>query len=65
VPLGQEVISQGGTIERFIDLTLAVSTYTLAYKLAAFDGLARLARCTLETGPSGRRMVASERVAAP
>ena len=42
VPLGQEVISQGGTIDRFIDLTLAVPTYTLAYKLAAFDGLARL-----------------------
>jgi NAD(P) transhydrogenase len=43
VPLGQEVISQGGTIDRFVDLTLAVPTYTLAYKLAAFDGLARLA----------------------
>jgi NAD(P) transhydrogenase len=42
VPLGQEVISQGGTIDRFVDLTLAVPTYTLAYKLAAFDGLARL-----------------------
>jgi len=43
VPLGQEVISQGGTIDRFIELTLAVPTYTLAYKLAAFDGLNRLA----------------------
>jgi NAD(P) transhydrogenase len=43
VPLGQEVISQGGTIDRFVDLTLAVPTYTLAYKLAAFDGLARCA----------------------
>jgi NAD(P) transhydrogenase len=43
VPLGQEVISQGETIDRFLDLTLAVPTYTLAYKLAAFDGLARLA----------------------
>jgi len=43
VPLGQEVISRGGTIERFVDLTLAVPTYTLAYKLAAYDGLARLA----------------------
>ncbi|MGE3269514.1 MAG: FAD-dependent oxidoreductase [Chloroflexota bacterium] len=43
VPLGQEIISQGGTLDRFVDLTLAVPTYTLAYKLAAFDGLARLA----------------------
>jgi NAD(P) transhydrogenase len=43
VPLGQQVISQEDTIERFVDLTLAVPTYTLAYKLAAFDGLARLA----------------------
>jgi NAD(P) transhydrogenase len=42
VPLGQEIISQGETIDRFVDLTLAVPTYTLAYKLAAFDGLARL-----------------------
>jgi NAD(P) transhydrogenase len=46
IPLGQEVISQEGTIDRFIDLTLAVPTYTLAYKLAAFDGLARLSRST-------------------
>jgi NAD(P) transhydrogenase len=43
VPLGQEVISPGGTIDRFVELTLAVPTYTLAYKLAAFDGLNRLA----------------------
>ncbi len=43
VPLGQEIISQGGTIDRFVELTLAVPTYTLAYKLAAFDGLNRLA----------------------
>ena len=43
VPLGQEIIGQHGTIDRFVDLTLAVPTYTLAYKLAAFDGLARLA----------------------
>jgi NAD(P) transhydrogenase len=43
VPLGQEIISRGETIDRFVDLTLAVPTYTLAYKLAAFDGLARLA----------------------
>ena len=43
VPLGQEIISQGGTIDRFVDLTLAVPTYTLAYKIAAFDGLARVA----------------------
>jgi NAD(P) transhydrogenase len=43
VPLGQEVMSQGETIDRFVDLTLAVPTYTLAYKLAAFDGLARCA----------------------
>lgn len=42
VPLGQEIISRGETIDRFVDLTLAVPTYTLAYKLAAFDGLARL-----------------------
>ena len=43
VPIGQEVISQGETIDRFVALTLPVPTYTLAYKLAAFDGLARLA----------------------
>ena len=51
VPLGQEIISQGETIDRFVDLTLAVPTYTLAYKLAAFDGLARLSTA----GPSGLR----------
>jgi len=43
VSLGQEVVSRGDTIDRFVNLTLAVPTYTLAYKLAAFDGLARLA----------------------
>jgi NAD(P) transhydrogenase len=54
VPLGQEVISQGGTIDRFVDLTLAVPTYTLAYKLAAFDGLARLAARPTEVFPEVR-----------
>jgi NAD(P) transhydrogenase len=49
VPLGQEIISQGDTIDRFVDLTLAVPTYTLAYKLAAFDGLARRAASRLPT----------------
>jgi NAD(P) transhydrogenase len=48
IPLGQEVISQGETIDRFVELTLPVPTYTLAYKLAAFDGLARLV--ALEVG---------------
>lgn len=43
VSLGQQIISDGGTIEQFVDLTLAVPTYSLAYKLAAFDGLSRLA----------------------
>ena len=51
VPLGQEVISQGGTIDRFVDLTLAVPTYTLAYKLAAFDGLARLTPRAADRAP--------------
>jgi NAD(P) transhydrogenase len=54
VPLGQEVISQGGTIDRFVDLTLAVPTYTLAYKLAAFDGLARLAARPAQVFPEVR-----------
>jgi NAD(P) transhydrogenase len=53
VPLGQEVISQGGTIDRFVDLTLAVPTYTLAYKLAAFDGLARIAARRAEDRTAG------------
>ena len=48
VPLGQEIISQGETIDRFVDLTLAVPTYTLAYKLAAFDGLARLSSSAVQ-----------------
>lgn len=59
VPLGQEVISQGGTIDRFVDLTLAVPTYTLAYKLAAFDGLARIAARSAagaSTGSAPRRL---------
>jgi NAD(P) transhydrogenase len=43
VSLGQQVISDGGTIEQFVDLTLAVPTYSLAYQIAAFDGLSRLA----------------------
>jgi NAD(P) transhydrogenase len=54
VPLGQEVISQGGTIDRFVDLTLAVPTYTLAYKLAAFDGLARIAARSAAGASAGR-----------
>jgi len=63
VPLGQEIISQGETIDRFVDLTLAVPTYTLAYKLAAFDGLAQLARSAVETGPPERQIAPSERAA--
>jgi NAD(P) transhydrogenase len=53
VPLGQEVISQGSTIDRFVDLTLAVPTYTLAYKLAAFDGLARIADRSAASATNG------------
>ena len=42
--LGQFVIHVGGTIDRFIDATLAVPTRSEADKYAAYDGLKRLAR---------------------
>ena len=61
VPLGQEVISQGGTIDRFVDLTLAVPTYTLAYKLAAFDGLARIADRSAASALDGSAPLCLER----
>jgi NAD(P) transhydrogenase len=44
VHIGQFVLHEGGTIDRFIDATFAVPTRSEAYKYAAYDGLMRLAR---------------------
>src|SRR5882724_3982147 len=44
VHIGQFVMHEGGTIDRFIDATFAVPTRSEAYKYAAYDGLMRLAR---------------------
>lgn len=44
IHLGQLVLQQGGTIERFIHTTFAVPTRSEAYKYAAYDGLMRLSR---------------------
>ena len=46
VHIGQFVMQDGGTIDRFIDATFAVPTRSEAYKYAAYDGLMRLARRT-------------------
>ena len=37
--MGQAVLHYGGSIDAFIDLTLNTPTYTMAYKVAAADGL--------------------------
>jgi NAD(P) transhydrogenase len=47
VHVGQAVLQAGGTIDRFINMTFNVPTYTEAFKYAAYDGLQRL-----ETGPA-------------
>ena len=44
VHIGQFVMHDGGTIDRFIDATFAVPTRSEAYKYAAYDGLMRLER---------------------
>ena len=44
VHIGQFVMHEGGTIDRFIDATFAVPTRSEAYKYAAYDGLMRLER---------------------
>jgi NAD(P) transhydrogenase len=44
IHIGQLVLHEGGTIDRFIDTTFAVPTRSEAYKYAAYDGLARLSR---------------------
>src|SRR5207253_1176466 len=44
IHIGQFVLQDAGTIDRFIDATFAVPTRSEAYKYAAYDGLARLAR---------------------
>ena len=44
VHIGQFVMHEGGTLERFIEATFAVPTRSEAYKYAAYDGLARLDR---------------------
>ena len=46
---GDLLDDRDGRCDRFVDLTLAVPTYTLAYKLAAFDGL------LTRRGPSAHR----------
>ncbi len=47
VHIGQFVMHEGGTIDRFIDATFAVPTRSEAYKYAAYDGLMRLERRAL------------------
>jgi len=44
IHIGQFVMHEGGTIDRFIDATFAVPTRSESYKYAAYDGLMRLAR---------------------
>ncbi len=44
IHIGQFVMQEGGTIDRFIDATFAVPTRSEAYKYAAYDGLMRLER---------------------
>jgi NAD(P) transhydrogenase len=52
VHIGQFVMHEGGTIDRFIDATFAAPTRSEAYKYAAYDGLMRLAR---RAGPRAGR----------
>jgi NAD(P) transhydrogenase len=42
VHIGQGVMHADGTIDRFIDTTFNVPTYSEAFKYAAYDGLQRL-----------------------
>ncbi|HYB44368.1 MAG TPA: FAD-dependent oxidoreductase [Candidatus Methylomirabilis sp.] len=44
IHIGQFVMHEGSTIDRFIDATFAVPTRSEAFKYAAYDGLMRLAR---------------------
>jgi NAD(P) transhydrogenase len=44
VHIGQMVLEEGGTIDRFIHSSFAVPTYADAYKYAAYDGLQSLQR---------------------
>ncbi len=44
VHIGQFVMHEGSTIDRFIDATFAVPTRSEAFKYAAYDGLMRLDR---------------------
>jgi NAD(P) transhydrogenase len=46
IHVGQEVIHDGGTIDRFIHSTYNIPSRTDAYKYAAYDGLQRLAGTT-------------------
>ncbi len=43
IHIGQNVVQDGGTIDRFIHATFNVPTQSEAYKYAAYDGLQRLA----------------------
>jgi NAD(P) transhydrogenase len=51
VHIGQFVMHEGGTIDRFIDATFAVPTRSEAYKYAAYDGLMRLERRARRSAP--------------
>lgn len=44
IHVGQFVLQEGGTIDRFVDATFAVPSRSEAYKYAAYDGLMRLGR---------------------
>ncbi len=44
IHIGQFVMREGGTLDRFIEAAFAVPTRSEAYKYAAYDGLARLDR---------------------
>jgi NAD(P) transhydrogenase len=46
VHIGQMVLEEGGTIDRFINSSFAVPTYADAYKYAAYDGLQAIQRRT-------------------
>ncbi len=48
IGLGQAIIHEGGAIDLFNRLTFATPTYTMAYKMAAFDGCKRLNTITTQ-----------------
>ena len=44
IHVGQLVLQDGGTIDRFIDMTFTLPSRSETYKYAAYDGLGRLER---------------------